>query len=101
MRRQVSLLLDEVEGKQMTKAEATQIATEYLESSGYVVGPADHRGVIDPTKPALYCGGAERFEDHWTVLFAPHQPEAGRRASLLLTTVRVDDATRKADFLTK
>jgi hypothetical protein len=85
----------------MTEAEAIQIATEFLESSGYIVGPADHRGVIDPTKPALYCGGVERFEDHRTVLFAPHHPEAGRMTSLPLTTVRVDDATGKADFLTK
>jgi hypothetical protein len=85
----------------MTEHEATQIATEFLESNGYVVGPAGHRGIVDPTKPALYCGGAERFEDHWTVLFAPHQPEARRGASLPLTTVRVDDATGKADFLTK
>jgi hypothetical protein len=85
----------------MTEAEATQIATRFLESSGYVVGPADHRGVIDPGKPPLYCGGAERFEDHWTVLFAPHHPEAGRVASLPLKTVRVDGATGKAEFITK
>jgi hypothetical protein len=41
----------------MIEAEATQIATAFLESNGYVVGPADHRGGNDPTKPALYCGG--------------------------------------------
>jgi hypothetical protein len=85
---------------QITEVEAIRIAMRFLESNGYVVLPTDHRGVIDPGKPPLYCGGAERCEGHWTVLFAPPRPE-GRVAPLPLTTVRVDGATGKAEFLTQ
>jgi hypothetical protein len=85
----------------ITEGEATRIAARFLESNGYFVAPEDDRGPIAPDNPPLHCAGADWFDDHWTVLWAPQHPEGLPPASLPLTLVRVDGATGEANFFIK
>lgn len=48
----------------MMEVEATQIATRFLESNGYLVVPRDSRGQRAHEKSPLYCAGAEWSVDH-------------------------------------
>jgi hypothetical protein len=71
----------------ITQFQATQIATRFLRSNGYTIGPANHKESMGAAKPNLHFCGCVWHEDHWSVLFAPLNSEAAPPDDIPLTLV--------------